>query len=79
MCIHILTVTETKTNNSYMWAHHDCYFSISQDVYTHDNYYDCYALREYDTVGIANWFFHENLWCGQFRHALSKYAKKTET
>jgi hypothetical protein len=33
-------------------------------------------LREYDTVGIANWFFHEHSWCGQFRHALSKYAKK---
>ena len=35
-----------------------------------------HALREYDTVGIANWFFHENSWFGQFRHALSKYAKK---
>ena len=35
-----------------------------------------YTLREYDTVGIASWFFHENLWFGQFRHALSKYAKK---
>jgi hypothetical protein len=34
------------------------------------------TLREYDTVGIANWFFHENSWFGQFRHALSKYAKK---
>ena len=33
-------------------------------------------LREYDTVGIADWFFHENSWFGQFRHALSKYAKK---
>ena len=33
-------------------------------------------LREYDTVGIAKWFFHENSWVGQFRHALSKYAKK---
>ena len=33
-------------------------------------------LREYDTVGIANWFFHESSWFGQFRHALSKYAKK---
>jgi hypothetical protein len=51
-------------------------FSNNQDVYTHDNYYDCYALREYDTVVIANWFFHENSWCGQFRHAFSKYAKK---
>jgi hypothetical protein len=34
------------------------------------------SLREYDTVGIAKWFFHENSWFGQFRHALSKYAKK---
>ena len=34
------------------------------------------VLREYDTVGIVNWFFHENSWFGQFRHALSKYAKK---
>jgi hypothetical protein len=33
------------------------------------------TLREYDTVGIANWFFHENSWFGQFRHALSKCAK----
>ena len=35
-----------------------------------------HVLREYHTVGIANWFFHENSWCGQFRHALSKYAMK---
>jgi hypothetical protein len=35
-----------------------------------------YILREYDSVGIAKWFFHENSWFGQFRHALSKYAKK---
>jgi hypothetical protein len=35
-----------------------------------------HALGEYDTVGIAKWFFDENLWFGQFRHALSKYAKK---
>ena len=35
-----------------------------------------HALREYDTVGIANWFFHENSWFGQFRHALSKYQRK---
>ena len=34
------------------------------------------SLREYDTVGIAKWFFHENSCFGQFRHALSKYAKK---
>ena len=33
------------------------------------------TLRDYDTVGIANWFFHENSWFGQFRHALSKCAK----
>jgi hypothetical protein len=33
-------------------------------------------LREYDTVGIANGFFDENSSFGQFRHALSKYAKK---
>ena len=32
--------------------------------------------KEYDTVGIANWFFHENSWLGQFRYALSKYANK---
>jgi hypothetical protein len=25
-----------------------------------------FSLREYDTVGIANWFFHENSWFGQF-------------
>ena len=35
-----------------------------------------YSLREYDTVGIAKWIVHENSWFGQFRHALSKYAKK---
>jgi hypothetical protein len=34
------------------------------------------CLREYDTVGFTNWFFDENSWFGQFRHALSKYAKK---
>ena len=34
------------------------------------------ALKEYDTVGIAKWFVHENSWFGQLRHALSKYAKK---
>ena len=34
------------------------------------------CLREYDTVGFANWFFDENSWFGQFQHALSKYAKK---
>ena len=33
------------------------------------------CLREYDTVGFTNWFFDENSWFGQFRHALSKYAK----
>jgi hypothetical protein len=35
-----------------------------------------FSLREYDTVVMAKWFFHENSWFGQFRHALSKYAKK---
>ena len=33
-------------------------------------------LREYDTVGIAKRFLHENSWFGQFWHTLSKYAKK---
>jgi hypothetical protein len=33
-------------------------------------------LREYDTVGIANWFFHENSWFGQFRHAERNYHRK---
>jgi hypothetical protein len=30
----------------------------------------------YSRLGIAKWFFHENSGFGQFRHALSKYAKK---
>ena len=62
----LLSDTRGVTCQSFSWHRFDPHIPVHQGRW----------LREYDTVGIAKWFFHENSWFGQFRHALSKYAKK---
>jgi hypothetical protein len=48
---------------------------IFQFVYPQKRY-KTFLLPPFIDHLLPTWFFHENSWFGQFRHALSKYAKK---